>query len=460
MEVEEKYEISKHQLGKNHHSKVYSIKEKNTGKVLIVKIFEESRSIFHKNETNILGKLYEKYFSEEYLFFAMYKDITYNCDMFKIPNEVKGNNLEYLFYDYLSKLSLIDYVNNINYQIHETYVQYLTYRIITSIEKMHLLDICHNKIDVSNIMFDKNYYPKLIHFSEANIINYNNEKYQLNQDLYQLGKTLAKILTLGKLSSINYNKTNKTYIINGIAQDKKVQMEESKFWKLLKNIYNIEVSKQFLNFFHILINAKKSKELVNIKDLLNNEWICHIYKDIKKHETNFKNVFRKLFDNIVEDYEKENTIHVDIENILEIDTKEYSSNNDLKYPEIPSDKTTINKNEGDLEPKEYSLSSNNTHIGFLKTEINYISKKLDNINIFPEKKEETLKKNVSKIQRFLEFMKYEARIIEEKKIMKEKEKLCMIKKQQIERTKTEQKEIKKEEIEIQGKEELNKTEKK
>ena len=57
-------------------------------------------------------------------------------------------------------------------------------------------------------------------------------------------------------------------------------------------------------------------------------------------------------------------------------------------------------------------------------------------------------------------MKYEARIIEEKKIMKEKEKLCMIKKQQIERTKTEQKEIKKEEIEIQGKEELNKTEKK
>ena len=48
-------------------------------------------------------------------------------------------------------------------------------------------------------------------------------------------------------------------------------MEESKFWKTLKVLYNINISKKFLNFFHFLIDSKKSKKIININDLLKNE---------------------------------------------------------------------------------------------------------------------------------------------------------------------------------------------
>ena len=43
-------------------------------------------------------------------------------------------------------------------------------------------------------------------------------------------------------------------------------MEESKFYDILRNTNNINLSKQFLDLFHILINAKKSAEMININD--------------------------------------------------------------------------------------------------------------------------------------------------------------------------------------------------
>ena len=75
---------------------------------------------------------------------------------------------------------------------------------------MQTNNICHNKIDTSNIMFDDNYNLKIIHFSEANIIN---NKSQSNKDIFGLCQILAKILTLGKFNSINYAKNKKMYLI-------------------------------------------------------------------------------------------------------------------------------------------------------------------------------------------------------------------------------------------------------
>ena len=292
MEVEEekKYEISDFRLGAGQRSKVYYLKEKNSGESLVVKIFDGLNIPFYKNEKKILQILYEKFNSEENSFFNMFKDINYNSNLFKKPKEVQGDYFECLFFDYLSKFSLIDYINNTKEQIKEMHIQFLTYKLLIAIQNMHSLDICYNAINTSNIMFDNYFNPKLIHFSEAKIID---EKFQFNQDLFQLGKTLAKIFTLGTFHSINYNKKNNTYIIFGFAQDKKIQMEESKFWEYLKEIYKMNIPENFLIFFHILIKAKKTKELVDINDLLKSKWIYQISQDIAK----FEKIFKKDFQN-------------------------------------------------------------------------------------------------------------------------------------------------------------------
>ena len=318
------YEINLNQLGNDQHSKAYSLKDKNSGRKLIVKIYEESRFCYYNNEQTILKLLNDAYLIQNG-FFAMYKDINYNNNMFEIPKEVKGKNNKFLFYDYLSKLSLLDYINYNNNKISEVLIKLLCYNLLKSIEKLHLIDISHNKINFSNIMFDDDFNPKIIHFSESYNIN---DKIKYNTDLFSLGQILAQIMSLGKFNSINYNKKTKEFIIFGFIQNKKIHMEESKFWYLLKTLHNIDISKEFLNFFHIIINAKKSKEILSINDLLKNEWLKDIYDDINIVENNFKEYFKETYKLIIEENIKESSIEIDIKNLIEEDKKEIIIKND------------------------------------------------------------------------------------------------------------------------------------
>ena len=317
--MESEYKISNYQLGKEMHSKVYSIRDNISGKEYIVKIYEDSTIIYYKNESNILDILNSNNLEQEKAFFIMYKNMHYNPDMFEIPKEVKGFNLEFLFYDYLSKLSLLDYINYFNEDKKEIYAKYLCYKLIKAIEKLQTSNICHNKIGISNIMFDDNYNPKIIHFSEANIIKNTSD---INKDIFGLGQILAKILTLGKFSSINYDKNKKVYFIYYKNQGKKTFIEESKFWMMIKSIYNIYVPEKFIEFFHIIIKAKKLKEIININELLKTEWLIDLNDEIQKYEDNFKKDFQELYKTIIEDYIKTNQINIDINNILDENKEE------------------------------------------------------------------------------------------------------------------------------------------
>ena len=374
-------------------------------------------------------------------FFIMYKDINYNANLFKKPKEVKGGNFECLFYDYLSKLSLIDYIHNANEQIKEIHIQFLTYKLLKAIQKMDSINISHSKINASNIMFDKEFNTKLIHFSEAKIAE---EKSGLKEDLFQLGKTLAKIFSLGICTSINYNKKTNKYIIFGIAQGRKIQMETEKFFNYLKTIYKINLSENFLKFFLLLINAKKSKELVNISDLLKNEWICHIYQDIENSEMNFKKDFKELYENCIDDYEKSNNYDFDTKKYLNETKNEIQFDNNLIFPHIQKyeKKTTKRRKFIDIlnTPSKESMNNNK--------EINTKeAKSIQNkINIFSknEKNKEKMEEEILRIMK-LEEEKREAEGIMTKEIfMKMAE--DRLEKESLRRKKLEEERIKEEEI--------------
>ena len=168
-------------------------------------------------------------------------------------------------------------------------------------------------------MFDDNYNPKIIHFSEANITKNTSD---INKDIFGVGQILAKILTLGKFSSINYDKNKKVYLIYYKNQGKKTFIEESKFWMMIKSIYNIYVPEKFIEFFHIIIKAKKLKEIININELLKTEWLIDLNNEIQKYEDNFKKDFQELYKTIIEDYIKTNQINIDINNILDENKEE------------------------------------------------------------------------------------------------------------------------------------------
>ena len=143
--------------------------------------------------------------------------------MFRIPNGIKGENLEFLFFDFLPNFSLLDYIIHIKKGIKEIHAKYLCYKLLMIIINLKENNISHNNINISNIFFDDNFNPKLIHFSEANIINKIKNKNLINYDLYKLGATLAKIVSLGKLETIIYNKKENVFKIKLFNQSKFVE---------------------------------------------------------------------------------------------------------------------------------------------------------------------------------------------------------------------------------------------
>ena len=408
--MEENYELIDRQLGNDKHSKVYIIQGNLSGKEYIVKIYEESRLIYLKNETNILGLLNQNHSSENYIFYIMFKRMNYNPQLFNIPKEIKMYNIEFLFYDYLPKLSLCDYIINNNLQVKEIHAKFLCYKLLKSIEQLHSINICHNKLDISNIMFDEEFNPKIIHFSEANIIN---DKTELNKDLFCLGKILAKLLTLGKFSSINFNKKYNKFIINGSDKEKKLFMEESKFWKTLKSFYNINISGKFIGFFDILLEAKKSKKLVNIHELYKNEWLNEINDDIKIIEDNFKNDFKELYKIIIEDNIKKSKIDIDIKNILDVSETKTYFDNDLKYPNFNKSsnysKDNQEKNEDITNYKNYHDLIGNCNNIENKKEIkeNSIKEESDKKDNYIKKENMKAKKRKIDFEENLEILNYD-----------------------------------------------------
>ena len=166
----EHYEITSAQVGKNIHCKVYLIKEDQSKKELIVKIYEDANIIYFKNEIHMLNILNKINLPQEDKFFVMYKNMQYHPNMFLIPKDVKGNNLEFLFYDYLSKLSLFDYIAELGKKLKEIHAKILCHKLLKIIEILHQNKICHNNIDVKNIMFDDEFNIKLIYLKRINFL--------------------------------------------------------------------------------------------------------------------------------------------------------------------------------------------------------------------------------------------------------------------------------------------------
>ena len=364
MEEIENYKIIESQLGRNKHSKVYLIEEKNTRQKLIVKIYDDSQIKHYKNEKNILDYLNQILpAQQDTRFFNMYINIQYNPNMFDIPEEVIGNNLEFLFYDYLPKLSLLHYIIGYKEKIKEIHAKYIAYKILKSLDQMHLINFCHNSLKSYNIMFDDDFNLKFIHFCKGEIIINDTAVLKLNKDIFDLGQILAQIISQGKFKSICYNEKNDTYEIFTFSKKngKYEHMEESKFWNLLQ-LNNVNIPNEFLKLFRVLIYSIKSKALTNIESLLDNDWLKEIKNDIPKFQEIFINDFNNLYKAIIEDEFTLDEITIEIDNIIDdYENEVYTDQNESgrKVEENINSSIKEDNNKGDSYEQNLDKINNN-----------------------------------------------------------------------------------------------------
>ena len=318
----ENYKINCQQLGKDCFSKVYMLKGNISGNQLIVKIFENPRHKYYIKEKEILDHINDRknLFDYKNNFYVMYKEINYNPNMFIIPNEVENSKLRFLFFDYLSNFSLFDYLCSDKEKLEEIHIKYLCYELLNAIKNLHKINISHNKLDIFHIMFDDNYELKIIHFCESELINSDDKsKVRFNKDLYDVGKILAKLISLGHFKSINFNKKKNYFEIQTCSDNK--SKKESLFWEMLRR-YDIKISDEFLHFIHNLfdsiLKAKDSKTILNIDQFLESDWLNEIRTDYETNQINFKNDLKKLSSSFLENIEKKDTFNIDINKIIDI----------------------------------------------------------------------------------------------------------------------------------------------
>ena len=287
------YRIASDQIGNGILGKVHLIQlMQQPFTLLIAKIFDEQSEEHYNKERNILTIISNSN-NPNKNYIIQIKNININLELTNyFPFDSR-----YLLFDYLEYGNLSKYLYNgaLFTDIPEQFTKLVCYKLLKAFEVMHGNQIIHNKIDINNIMFNNDFNPIILHFSEA-IINNDNNDNNYKIDFRGLGKIAAKMMTSGKFVCLRFNKVKKYF---EIIDNVKRATREKDFW----NNFN-KISKGFIDFFDILL---KSKTPLNINELINHPWLKEI-KDIYDNDNNiinnnsiendFKNFFSDKYKNI------------------------------------------------------------------------------------------------------------------------------------------------------------------
>jgi serine/threonine protein kinase len=280
------YEICSNPLGNGKNCEVYKIKEKNhPHSILIAKIYENSRRKYYEKEKRILLKISNSNDVEINDYLIHIKNINARLE---ISKQFKADST-LLTFDFLMHGNIQDYISlkSFGKPISEIYIKLLCYKLILGLKKIHNNNISHNKIDIRNLMFDDNFNPIIIHFGNA-IISDNHQN-----DFFGLGLILVGLISSKKIISYKFNKKQNNYIFRFYSTNNyfhESSCEESVFWKILESNKNVIISKEFIDFFHLLVIPDK---VLNIDELFNNIWL----KDIKIYHKEIEQNFREEFKN-------------------------------------------------------------------------------------------------------------------------------------------------------------------
>lgn len=307
------YSIISKQIGSGCMGKVYQIQRNgHPDDILIIKVFDEERIEQYNKEKNILSIFTDS--NNPYSQFII-KIKNYNITL--NYSDYYPYNSRYLLFDYLKHDNLsqyLYYMGNFT-EFSEDYVKIMCYKLLKALQIIHANNVCHNKIEINNIMIDNEFNPVIIHFSDASIENDNNYK----KDFIGLANILAKLMTSGKFLRCNNNRKKK-YL--EIIDNMNKKYQDIKFWNMLGKKMD-----KFINFFYLLIKSKK-----NVDDLLKSEWLKDINSDnFAKIDNEFKKYLKERYDCIV-NLKKLDKIKVsDINSIL---NRPINTNNSLFYPHM------------------------------------------------------------------------------------------------------------------------------
>ena len=333
------YAIISQQIGNGFIGKVYKIQCLESPNIqLIIKVFNSKDIKYYNIEKEILLK----FINTDYII----KLRTYEIILNNSP--VLGYDSRYLLFDYLEHGNLYQYLQYMNSfdQISEEYVKSFCDKLLKALKKIHGNNICHNRLDISNILLDNEFNPVIIHFTEAFYVDKNNNHFR--KDFVGLANILAMLMTQGYFLHCKYNKSEKYFEITDSAKKK---CKDSTFWNRVNQAMHIPQA--FIKFFNALIKTKN----INIDDLYNLEWLAELknINYLNEIENKTKIYFQKRYQNLFKLKQEDSYAIVDYNSILNepINNNNSLFCNDLDRGESKNDENhdNINIKKIEIEPK-------------------------------------------------------------------------------------------------------------
>ena len=335
------YAIISEQIGNGFIGKVYLIqcREKPHNK-LIIKVFNSDDVGCYDKEKEILLK----FTNTDYII----KLKTYEIILDNSP--VLGYNSRYLLFDYLEHGNLCQYLHYIKSfdQISEEYVKSFCDKLLKALKIIHGNNICHNRLDISNILLDNEFNPVIIHFTDAfditNNVNNNvtNNINYFRKDFVGLANILAMLMTQGYFLYCKYNKSEKYF---EITDSSKKKYKDSTFWKRVSQAMHIPTT--FIKFFNALIKTKN----INIDDLYNLEWLADLknINYLNEIENKTKIYFQKRYQYLFKLKQEDSFAKVDFNSIL---NEPINNNNSLFSNDFNKSECNNDENHYNLEIKK------------------------------------------------------------------------------------------------------------
>ena len=190
---------------------------------------------------------------------------------------------KYIVLEFAEKGTLKDYIL-LGKFFSERTVKILTWNIFQAFIQLHEIGIVHKKISLENILLDKFYNLKIGGFGFGEFIE-NEETKEKNrenafkEDIYNLGFLIIQLLTR-KLEFKNINGS-----IKSIIKNKKFEA----FWVVVVSQTEVELNREIKD----LINIMLSKQISDIRTLLNHNWFNELRASINKKEFTIYEQFMK-----------------------------------------------------------------------------------------------------------------------------------------------------------------------
>ena len=196
-------------------------------------------------------------------------------------NNKPPKNVNYLVFEYAPNLYLFDYIGYYNRGLTERQAKLLFRKILNGVRAIHNANICHKNLNLTSIIFDGNYNPKICNFALSSIYANNLNEYfgtrefiaperlekqphdGFKVDIFSLGQLLFLIVN----NIFGFRSANDKHQYYSLIKNHQF----NEYWKL-EQFRDLNLSNEFKDLFLRMVSYDPLQR-PTIDQILNDPWM-------------------------------------------------------------------------------------------------------------------------------------------------------------------------------------------